>query len=51
MAVEIGELETRVEATPPSGAAARRPAPAPDPRALDLLLRRNLARRARLLAD
>lgn len=51
MAVEIGELETRVEAAPPPGEGVRRPRAAPDPRMLGALLRRHLARRARLVAD
>ncbi len=51
MAVEIGEFETRVEAAPAPDAGARRPPPPPDPRALETLLRRQMARRARLRAD
>ncbi len=51
MAVEIGELETRVEAPLPDEQAKRRPAAAPDRQTLGALLRRHLARRARLAAD
>lgn len=51
MAVEIGELETRIEAGPAPGPSPRRPAPAADPRLVGTLLRRHLARRARLAAD
>lgn len=51
MAVEIGELETRVEAGPPPGPVPRRSASAADPRSVGTLLRRHLARRARLVAD
>jgi hypothetical protein len=51
MAIEIGELETRIEAAPPQEPGARRAGSAPDPRTLGGLLRRHLARRARLQAD